>query len=96
MFALRHVPSKKYLRVQPGTATNLVADRDLETGEVLSFPDLWAVTQFVEKQLKGQPVEIVELGLREVRVIPPVINVKKEKPKPNAPTGNQLSKPDGI
>lgn len=90
MFALRHLPSKKYLRIQPGMATNLVADGDLANGTVLGFPDLWATTQFIEKHLKGQSqsIEIVELELREVRVVPPMIDGRAHK---NETTGDQFS-----
>jgi hypothetical protein len=89
MYGLRHVPTGKFLRVHD--RNNFVADGTLKDVNLVVFTDLWTLTQFIELNLKGQVIEIVELEMRELRVVPPVIDVKAEEPKPDAPTGDQLS-----
>jgi hypothetical protein len=93
MFALRHRPTQKFFRTQVNAgSTNLVADGDLtnSTG-LLLLSDLWAVTQFTNLHLKKadmKAIEIVEVELRAVRIVPPAIDVEA---KPDEAPGNQLS-----
>jgi hypothetical protein len=95
VFVLRHIPSRKFFRMLQGVGALVArADSDLNGGKgLLSFDTLWDATQFTEHKLKGQPVEIVELELREMRVIPPVIDIEAQK---NEIAGNQLPEPSGV
>jgi hypothetical protein len=96
MFALRYIPTQKFIRVfRTLGSTPFVPDGDLKVNKdnLLILPDLWTATQWVEKQLKNQPIEIVELEMREVRVVPPMIDIEVQK---NEAAGNQLSKLDGV
>ena len=92
MFALRHIQTQKFCRTQTVMGrVNLVSDCDLKNAvNLVLLPDLWTATQFLAAHLKkmdaGQ-IEIVELEIREVRVIPPVMNVKA---KQDEVPGNQL------
>jgi hypothetical protein len=84
MIAVRYTPTGKFFQVQPlRSNTNLVASGDLKTNNnsLLIFPDIWAATLFIEKQptLKNQAIELVEIEMREVRVVPPVIEVVEIK-----------------
>lgn len=90
MFALRYKPSQKFFRVHQGVGTNLVPDGDLAVNNqgLLTLPDLWTATKWADGHLHGQPVEIVELEMREIRVVPPILEVKAEK---DAISGEQLS-----
>jgi hypothetical protein len=93
MFGIRYIPNKKFLRLLSGN--NFLTDGDLETNSsnLLVLPDLWTATQWAENKLKGQPVEIVELAIREIRTIPPVIDVEIVS---DEISGDELPKLKGI
>ncbi len=81
MFGIRHVPTGFFLRVAP---SGIVADASLASNptSIMILPDLWTATQWTERTLRGQPVEIVELEIREVRVIPPVVDAESIVSRP--------------
>ncbi|VVB50764.1 Uncharacterised protein [uncultured archaeon] len=92
MLLVRHKPSGKFLRpygngfVATGTLTGS------DSVGLLAFTDLWAATQFCENNpgLRDKPIELVEVEMKEVRVYPPVVEVKNEA------DGNKLPITDGV
>lgn len=87
MFGLRHKPDGKFFRVSGnGQAT---ADGDLKDHSLVLLPSIQEAHNICATQLKQYDMEIVELEIRQVRIIPPVIDVKEVK---SAPKGTELSK----
>jgi hypothetical protein len=81
VYALRHKPSRLFFRlVQNGLRQTAVADVELKKPEgILTLPDLWTATQWVNAHLRGRAVELVELELREVRAIPSILDVSNDE-----------------
>jgi hypothetical protein len=90
MFGLRHKPTGFFFRA---AGNQIVADVDIAKypHNLLLLPDLWTATQFVETRLRRRAIEIVELEIREVRVMTPVLEVK-----PDENTGNQFPIVGGV
>jgi len=89
MFLVRHTATGKFFRVvQHMSSSNLIPDADLKDNGLLGFPDLWAATQFIERNpIAKLPIELVEVEFKIVRTIPSVIDVKAE----HEIQGDQLS-----
>ena len=86
-YGMRHPATKKYYRF-----VNRAAIADVELGGpnfsmISLFGNLKTLTEFAETHNRGKfPHEVVEMELREVRIIPPIIDVQ-----PNEIPGNKLS-----